>query len=122
MSTQKHASELESREVAEAAREEDWDNRSFSKRLFNGGLALDILRVPPKRDPEERERAERFYPELDRLIGDKPFLAGDALTAADVDAFVFVEFSAWIKLEPPAECANLARWHAAMSARPAAQR
>lgn len=69
-----------------------------------------------------RERAERFYPELDRLIGEQPFLAGDTLTAADIDAFVFVEFSAWIKLEPPADCTNLARWHAAMAARPSAQR
>jgi len=77
MSTQKHASELESREVAEAAREEDWDNRSFSKRLFNGGLALDILRVPPKEDPEEQERAGRFLTDLRTFARDH--IDGDAI-------------------------------------------
>jgi len=77
MSTEQHASELESREVAEAAREEDWDNRSFSKRLFNGGLALDILRVEPKADPDEQERAERFLTALRAFARDR--IDGDAI-------------------------------------------
>ena len=64
MTDQVHASELESREVAEAAREEDWNHRSFSKRLFNGGLALDILRHVPDADPDRSARGEAF---LDRL-------------------------------------------------------
>jgi len=77
MSTQQHASELESRDVAEAARETDWDRGSFSKRLFNGGLALDILRVPPKSDPGERERAERFLADLREFARDH--IDGDAI-------------------------------------------
>ncbi len=58
------ASEIESREVAEAAREEEWEKRSFSKRLFNGRLALDLLHPHPEPDPEEQERARPF---LERL-------------------------------------------------------
>lgn len=67
-----------------------------------------------------RQRAARFFPALDALIGEQPFVAGKAISAADIDAFVFVEFSKWIKLEVPAECGNLARWHAEMSARESA--
>jgi glutathione S-transferase len=68
-----------------------------------------------------RARATRFFPVLDDLIGDKQFLAGDALSAADIDAFVFVEFSKWIKLEAPAECTNLHRWFDMMAARESAK-
>lgn len=77
MSTQKHASELESREVAEAAREEDWNSRSFSKKLFNGGLALDVLRVPARDDADEQKRADRFLTELRAFARDH--IDGDAI-------------------------------------------
>jgi hypothetical protein len=58
------ASELESREVAEAAREEAWEKRSFAKRLFNGRLSLDLLHPHPEPDPDEQARAAPF---LERL-------------------------------------------------------
>lgn len=73
----KHATEIESREVAEAAREEDWNQRSFSKRLFNGGLALDILQAQPKKDPEEQKRAEAFLAALRDFARDH--IDGDAI-------------------------------------------
>ncbi len=71
------ATELESREVAEAAREEDWNQRSFAKRLFNGGLPLDILEVRGKDDPEERERADAFLAGLRDFARDH--IDGDAI-------------------------------------------
>ncbi|MDT8340033.1 MAG: acyl-CoA dehydrogenase family protein [Longimicrobiales bacterium] len=58
------ASEVESREVAEAAREEEWSSHSFSKQLFAGRLALDILEAPAGRDPEEVARAGDFHRRL----------------------------------------------------------
>ncbi len=74
----------------------------------------------PELGERGRTRAGRFLEALDGMIGDKPFFAGDALTAADIDAFIFVEFTKWIKLSPPEDAANLARWHGAMAARPSA--
>ncbi|MEZ5742132.1 MAG: glutathione S-transferase N-terminal domain-containing protein, partial [Burkholderiaceae bacterium] len=38
-----------------------------------------------------RLRAQRFFATLDGLIAGQPFLAGDAFSAADIDAFMFVE-------------------------------
>jgi alkylation response protein AidB-like acyl-CoA dehydrogenase len=77
MSDTTHASELESREVAEAAREEDWNQRSFSKRLFNGSLALDILRHVPEPDPGRTARGEAFLERLRTFARDH--IDGDAI-------------------------------------------
>jgi alkylation response protein AidB-like acyl-CoA dehydrogenase len=59
------ASELEAREVAEAAREEEWENRSFARALFNGTLPLDLIDPLPTPDPEEQRRAAGFLERLE---------------------------------------------------------
>ncbi len=70
------ASEQEAREVAEAAREETWENRSFARGLFDGRVALDLIHPLPEPDPEERERARDFLARLtafarDHIDGDR---------------------------------------------------
>lgn len=67
-----------------------------------------------------RTRAARFLPVLDAALDGRDMLVGDTVTAADIDAFVFVEFSQWIKLEVSPALTNVARWRAAMAARPSA--
>lgn len=61
----KLATELESREVAEHAREQQWEKSSFAKMLFEGKLDLDLVYPAPEPDPEEQERASRFLEELE---------------------------------------------------------
>ena len=61
----KLATELESREVAEHAREQQWEKSSFAKTLFEGKLDLDLVYPAPEPDPEEQERAARFLEELE---------------------------------------------------------
>jgi glutathione S-transferase len=68
-----------------------------------------------------RERATRFFPVLDELLSDKLFLAGDSISAADLDAFIFIEFCQWIKLEIPAQCSNVCRWFEMMANRDSAK-
>lgn len=71
------ATEIEAREVAEAAREEHWERRSFSKQLFDGRLALDLIHPHPEADPEEEKRAAPF---LDKLYGfARDHIDGDAI-------------------------------------------
>jgi glutathione S-transferase len=67
-----------------------------------------------------RARATRFMDALDAMIGDKPFLAGDNYSVADIDALIFVDFAKWVKIEPGEQHANLNRWRASVSARPSA--
>ncbi|WP_374281441.1 glutathione S-transferase family protein [Novosphingobium sp.] len=57
---------------------------------------------------------------LDAQLGDRPFLAGDKLTLADVLLFAFVEFGNAVGQPLSAEYANINRWFAAMQARPSA--
>jgi glutathione S-transferase len=68
-----------------------------------------------------KKRAALFLQLLEFMVGPKPFLCGDAMSVADIDAFIVVEFAKWIKVEIPAEAPNLRRWHASVSARPSAK-
>ena len=68
-----------------------------------------------------RARAEAFFVELDARLADHAYLAGDRFSAADIAAFVFVDFAGWIKLTPPDGLAHLKRWYEAVAARPSAR-
>ena len=67
----KLASELESREVAEQAREQDWEKSSFAKALFEGRLDLDLVYPAPTPDPEEQDRAAAFLEKLEAFASEK---------------------------------------------------
>jgi len=58
---------------------------------------------------------------LDRRLADREWLAADRLTIADIVGFIGLDFGRMIKLRPPEELTHVVRWHAAMSARPAAK-
>lgn len=61
--------------------------------------------------------AMRFF---DASLSGRAFLAGDSFTIADILLLTTVDFAAFIGEAMPADCAQLARWHAAVSARPSA--
>jgi alkylation response protein AidB-like acyl-CoA dehydrogenase len=64
------ATELESREVAEQAREQDWEKKSFARALFEGSLDLDLVYPAPEPDPEERARAADFLAKIETFCRD----------------------------------------------------
>ena len=59
-----HASERESRAVAEAARESDWERPSFAKGLYLGHFDLDLVHPHPRATPEDEARGEEFLTRL----------------------------------------------------------
>lgn len=67
-----------------------------------------------------RVRCARFMDRLNDMIGDKPFVTGTDFTAADIDAFIFVNFAKWAEIEPDDRHVNIRRWHADVAARPSA--
>ncbi|MFE7121613.1 acyl-CoA dehydrogenase family protein, partial [Streptomyces sp. NPDC057654] len=57
-------SEREARQVAEAAREQDWRKPSFAKELFLGRFRLDLIHPHPMPEPEAVDRGEEFLAKL----------------------------------------------------------
>ena len=58
----------EAREVAEAAREEQWTEPSFVRELFLGNLRMDLIHPYPEQDPDEVARAKPFLDKLERFL------------------------------------------------------
>ncbi|MBT2393041.1 acyl-CoA dehydrogenase family protein [Streptomyces maoxianensis] len=57
-------SEREARQVAEAAREQDWRKPSFAKELFLGRFRLDLIHPHPMPAGEDTRRGEEFLSKL----------------------------------------------------------
>ena len=68
-----------------------------------------------------RSRAEARMRQLDGELAGHPFIAGERYSIADITALVAVDFGRAIKLQIADDCANLKRWHEAVSARPSAK-
>ena len=116
----------DSREQAEI---EMW-NRRIELNLFGPiGRAFqhtsELFKGRVKQIPEagaaSRETAMQQFKWLDEQIGNKPFIAGNRFTIADITAEVAVDFGefAGIKYDPALK--NLARWHKSVASRPSAK-
>jgi glutathione S-transferase len=76
----------------------------------------------PEYGETQRETVKQQLQWLDAQIGNKPFIAGDRFTIADITALVGVDFAAQaagVSADPALK--NLARWHQSVSSRPSAQ-
>ena len=65
------ASEQEAREVAEAARETEWQAPSFVRELFEGRFRLDLIHPFPMQTAEEEAKAKPFIDKLGRFMAEK---------------------------------------------------
>lgn len=68
-----------------------------------------------------RPRVLEFLGFLDGALADKPFIAGENFSIADITGLVAVDFLAVANMERPPELENLARWYDEVSSRPSAQ-
>src|SRR4051812_17388188 len=62
------ATEQEAREVAEAAREKEWQSPSFVRELFEGSFRLDLVHPFPQPDAADLARAKPFMEKLERFM------------------------------------------------------
>jgi glutathione S-transferase len=67
------------------------------------------------------ERIQAFYGVLNKHLEGREFMVGDNFTVADIDAYVFVKFSSWVKATIPDECTHLRTWHQQISTRESVQ-
>lgn len=68
-----------------------------------------------------RAAAEARLAWLDTVLAEREFIAGDRYTVADITALCGIDFGRVSKIRIQPEQTNLARWHAAVSARPSAK-
>lgn len=65
-----------------------------------------------------RQRVGHFFELLETTLAEREYLAGDTYSAADIMAFVTVEFAGWLKLTLPEDAPHARRWFDAVKARP----
>lgn len=89
---------------------------------FSQGLKLfeKRIRCIPEAADGLKATAQDRLKWLDGLMGDKPFVAGDKLTMADIMLFAMVDFMGQVGQALPADCKNLTAWYGRMKARPSA--
>src|SRR5713226_9238862 len=68
-----------------------------------------------------RKTAESSLAWLDQVLADRPFIAGERYTIADISALCAVDFGRVSKLRIQPEQKNLTRWYEAVSSRPSAK-
>ena len=79
------------------------------------------LQQVPEFGAVAKQRAEAALALLDGVLAQQRFLAGERFSIADITAQVGVDFGRVVKIRPAPEHANVARWHAEVSARPSAK-
>ncbi|MEM7763039.1 MAG: glutathione S-transferase [Pseudomonadota bacterium] len=92
--------------------------KGFKGRAVTGPQGYDQI---PELVPRGRARTEQFMAMLDQHLKGRAFIAGDRFSMADITALITIDMGAWIKLPIPESCAELRRWHAAVSARDSAR-
>jgi glutathione S-transferase len=114
------------RQIAEI---EMWNRRLELNLLFpiahifrNTHPAMKEMEVPqvPAWAEANKPRVMEFLAIFDEALKDRPFAVDDRYSVADITGLVAVDFMKPAKLAVPETCANVRRWHAAVSARPSA--
>jgi glutathione S-transferase len=116
--------------ATEIAQVEMWNRRAELNLLFcvaqvfrHSHPAMKDLEVPQVPDWAEanRPRIGEYLRMLDAELKDRPFVAGDRYSVADITTLCAIDFMKPIRTPVPEECINVKRWHAEVSARPSAR-
>ena len=106
-------------------------NRRMELGLF-GAIAHAFRHLNPKMSHLEvpqvtawgeinKDKARSMLALLDEALKDRPFIAGEDYSIADITALVAVDFMKPARIEMPPGLENVMRWHRAVSERPSAQ-
>jgi glutathione S-transferase len=117
------------RDARERAEVEMWNRRVELILLQSVGmvwghgspLTAKVVKQIPENVAPNRKRAAQFLEVLDRFLAKRAFLAGEQLSIADISALCTLDFARIVEIAPDPGLTNVARWHAAMSARPSAR-
>ena len=91
--------------------------KAFRGRALTGAAGFEQI---PELAERGLRRIDLFFEELDAILADRPFVAGERYSIADITALVAVDFAGWVKKSLPEAAASARRWHEAVNARPSA--
>ncbi|MCT9000107.1 glutathione S-transferase family protein [Chelativorans intermedius] len=74
----------------------------------------------PEWGEANKPKAVAFLYFLDSELAQRPFIAGEAFTIADITGLVAIQFMKPARIDMPAELKHLKRWYDAVAARPSA--
>ena len=92
--------------------------KAFRGRALTGSAGFEQI---PELAERGLRRIDLFFEELDAILADRPFVAGERYSIADITALVAVDFAGWVKRHLPDGAVNVHRWHETVSARPSAR-
>lgn len=101
--------------VAEVLRN---SSQAFAGRALPGPVGYEQI---PELIDRGRKRIHAFYKVLDEQLENKSFMVGTSFSVADIAAYVFVNFSGWVKETVPDDCPHLSAWYQMISERPSVQ-
>jgi glutathione S-transferase len=67
-----------------------------------------------------KPKAVEVMARIDRVLENRPFIAGDRFSVADISGLVALDFARTARIAIPEELSQLRRWHQQLSARPSA--
>ncbi|RWK44482.1 glutathione S-transferase [Mesorhizobium sp.] len=74
----------------------------------------------PEWGEANKPKAIGFLKLLDDELANREFVAGDAYSIADITGLIAIDFMKPARIKVPEDCANVLRWHQAISSRPSA--
>ena len=99
---------------------EIWGNVGTAFRNTHAFFKGRIPQVPEYGEVCLKNASARFA-WLDTVLADRPYVAGDRYTIADITALVGIDFGRIMDVRIQPDQKNLARWHEAVSSRPSAK-
>ena len=75
----------------------------------------------PEWGEANKPKAAMFMRHLDDELSNRPFMAGDAYSVADITAMITMDFLKPARITVPDDLENLADWYARVSSRPSAK-
>ncbi|TIL74720.1 MAG: glutathione S-transferase [Mesorhizobium sp.] len=74
----------------------------------------------PEWGEANKPKAVGFLRLLDNELANREFVAGDTYSIADITGLIAIDFMKPARIKVPEDCANVLRWHQAISSRPSA--
>ena len=92
--------------------------RGFRGRALTGAAGFEQI---PELAERGLRRIDLYFEELDSILADGPFVAGERFSIADITALVSVDFAGWVKKRLPEQAVHARRWYESVNARPSAR-